>query len=286
MELGFNAMNNLTDLAPDVLGRELEARGYESLWIGEHTHIPVSRATPYPAGGDLPRQYHEMMDPFLALLLAATATEHLRIGTGVALPLQHDLFDLAKTVATLDQFSAGRFLFGVGAGWNEEELANHRPIRWAQRYRALAECIDALRTLWSDDEPEFHGEFFDFDPVWMLPKPFQQPHPPVLCGMAGRLGTREAIRWADAWMPMDVGLGNVPKKLGLFRAAAEAAGRDPATIPITFVAFGDPDLATLAGYRDLGVERVIIGANRTGWANPSTTLPCMDHYAAMIPELA
>jgi probable F420-dependent oxidoreductase len=286
MELGFNAMNNVTDLAPDVLGRELEARGYESLWIGEHTHIPVSRATPYPAGGDLPAQYHEMMDPFLALLLAAAATEHLRIGTGVALPLQHDLLDLAKTVATLDQFSRGRFLFGVGAGWNEEELANHRPIRWAQRYRALAECIDALRTLWSDDEPEFHGEFFDFDPVWMLPKPFQQPHPPVLCGMAGRLGTREAIRWADAWMPMDVGLGNVPKKLGLFRAAAEEAGRDPATIPITFVAFGDPDLATLAGYRDLGVERVILGANRTGWADPSTTLPCMDHYAAMIPELA
>jgi probable F420-dependent oxidoreductase len=279
-------MNNLADLAPDVVGRELEARGFDSLWIGEHTHIPVARTTPYPAGGDLPVQYREMMDPFLALLLAATATEHLLVGTGVALPLQHDLLDLAKTVATLDQFSRGRFRFGVGAGWNEEELANHRSIGWGQRYRALAESIDALRTLWRDDEPEFHGEFYDFDPVWMLPKPYQQPHPQVLCGMAGRLGTREAIRWADAWMPMDVGLGNVPKKVGLFRDAAEKAGRDPATIPITFVAFGDPDLTTLAGYRDLGVERVILGANRTGWADPATTLPCMDHYATMIPELA
>jgi alkanesulfonate monooxygenase SsuD/methylene tetrahydromethanopterin reductase-like flavin-dependent oxidoreductase (luciferase family) len=136
VQLGFSAMNNVADLAPDHLGRELEARGYDSLWIGEHTHIPVARLTPYPAGGELPVQYRAMMDPFLALLLAATATEHLLVGTSVALPLQHDLIDLAKTVATLDQFCGGRFLFGVGAGWNVEELANHRPIGWAQRLRA------------------------------------------------------------------------------------------------------------------------------------------------------
>ncbi|MFI5053466.1 MAG: LLM class flavin-dependent oxidoreductase, partial [Acidimicrobiia bacterium] len=140
-------MNNPAELAPDVLARELETRGYDSLWIGEHTHIPVARTTPYPAGGEMPNQYREMMDPFLALLLAATATDHLLIGTGVALPLEHDLLDLAKTVATLDRFSDGRLLFGVGVGWNQEELANHQPIRWAQRYRALAECVAALRTL-------------------------------------------------------------------------------------------------------------------------------------------
>jgi probable F420-dependent oxidoreductase len=279
-------MNTVADLPPDRLGRELEARGYDSLWVGEHTHIPVARTTPYPAGGDLPPQYREMMDPFLALVLAAGATERLLVGTCVALPLQHDVLDLAKTVATLDRFSVGRFLFGVGSGWNVEELANHRPIPWAKRYQALAECIDALRALWSDEEAEFHGAFYDFDPVWLLPKPVRRPHPPVLCGMAGRLGTREAIRWADGWMPMDIGLGDVAKKVGLFRGAAERAGRDPEIIPITIVAFGDPDLATLAGYRELGVERVIIGAGRTGWADPATTLPCLDRYASMIPDLA
>jgi probable F420-dependent oxidoreductase len=279
-------MNTPDDVPPDVLARELEARGYDSLWIGEHTHIPVARTTPYPAGGELPDAYRTMMDPFLALMVAATATERLLVGTGVALPLQHDLFDLAKTVATLDRLSGGRVLFGVGVGWNEEELADHRPIRWSQRYRALAECVAALRALWCDEESEFHGEFFDFEPVWLLPKPAQQPHPPVLCGTGGRLGTREAVAWADAWMPMDVALGDVAKKLGLFRSAAERAGRDPDSIAITIVAFGDADLAKLALYRDLGVERVIVGANRTGWDDPSTTLPCLDRHAAMITALA
>jgi probable F420-dependent oxidoreductase len=286
MHLGFSSMNNPADLAPDALARELEARGFDSLWVGEHTHIPVARTTPYPAGDEMPPQYREMMDPFLSLLLAATATNALLVGTCVALPLEHDVLDLAKIVATLDRLSRGRFQFGVGVGWNEEELANHRPVRWAQRYRALAECVGALRALWCNDESEFHGEFYDFDPVWSLPKPLQRPHPPVVCGTGGKIGTRETVAWADGWMPMDVALGDVPKKVGLFRAAAERAGRDPDAMPITMVAFGDRDLATLAGYRDLGVARVIIGANRHGWDDPSTTLPCLDHYATMIPELA
>ena len=285
MRVGFSSINNPADVAPDVLARELESRGYDSLWIGEHTHIPVSRVTPYPAGGELPALYRMMMDPFLTLMAAAAATERLSIGTCVALPLQHDVFDLAKTVATLDRLSGGRVLFGVGVGWNVEELANHRPIRWSQRYRALAECVAALRALWRDEESEFHGEFFDFDPVWLFPKPLQQPHPPVLCGMGGKLGTREAVAWADGWIPMDVALGDVTKKLGLFRAAVERAGRDPDSIPITMVAFGDVEMATLAAYRDLGVERVLVGANRAGWDDPATTFPCIDRYAAMIPEL-
>ena len=285
MRLGFSSMNNPADLAPDVLARELDARGYDSLWIGEHSHIPVSRRTPYPTGGAMPDQYKTMMDPFLSLLLAATAAPHLLVGTGVALPLEHDLFDLAKTVATLDHLSGGRLLLGVGVGWNEEELANHRPIPWSRRYRALGECVAALRALWCDEESEFHGEFYDFDPVWSFPKPVQRPHPPVLCGTGGRIGTREAVAWADGWMPMDIALGNVAKKVTRFREAAADAGRDPAAIGITMVTFGDPDLATLAGYRDLGVERVVVGGARTGWDDPATTLPCLDTYAAMIPEL-
>ena len=286
MQLGFSSMNTPTDIAPDVLARELEARGYESLWMGEHSHIPASRRTPYPAGGEMPAPYKSMMDPYLSLLLAARASEHLLVGTGVALPLEHDLFALAKSVSTLDHLSGGRLLFGVGVGWNEEELADHRPLKWNQRYRALGECIGALRALWCDEEAAFHGEFFDFEPVWSFPKPLQQPHPPVLCGTGGRVGTREAVAWADGWMPMDIALGDVGRKVARFREIASDAGRDPGAIPITMVTFGDPDLATLARYRELGVDRVVLGSARTGWDDPVTTLPCLDTYAAMMPELA
>jgi len=284
VKVGFTSMNTPADVPMDVLAPALEARGYDSLWIGEHSHIPVSRRTPYPAGGELPDQYRWMMDPFLGLLLAASATERLLLGTGVALPLEHDLFALAKTVSTLDRLSGGRLMFGVGVGWNEEELADHRPIPWSQRYLALGEAVGALRALWNDDESEFHGTYFDFGPVWSLPKPVQRPHPPIVCGTSGRTGTREAVAWGDGWMPMDVGLGDVAKKVRIFREAAEAAGRG--RLPITMVTYGDPTLATLASYRDLGIERVVVGAARTGWDDPSTTLPCVDHYAEMISELA
>ena len=285
MRVGFTSMNTPEDVAPDVLARELEARGFDSLWIGEHSHIPASRRTTYPAGGEMPSHYRRMMDPFLSLLLAARATEHLLVGTGVALPLEHDIFALAKTVSTLDRMSGGRVLFGVGVGWNEEELADHRPIPWSQRYLALAESVAALRVLWCDEESEFHGRWFEFEAVWSFPKPLQQPHPPVLCGTGGRTGTREAIAWADGWMPMDVALGDVPRKVARFRALAEAAGRDPADLPITMVTFGDPTLAALSAYRELGVERVVVGAARTGWEDPGTTMACIDRYTAFVDEL-
>jgi probable F420-dependent oxidoreductase len=284
VKFGFTTMNTPSDVAIDTLAPALEERGYESLWIGEHSHIPVSRRTPYPAGGEMPDQYRWMMDPFLSLLLAATATERLVIGLGVALPLEHDLFALAKTVSTLDRLSGGRLLLGVGVGWNQEELADHRPIPWRQRYRALREAVAALKALWSDTESEFHGAYFDFGPVWSLPKPLQRPHPPVLCGTAGRTGTREAVAWADGWMPVDVGLGDVAKKVDRFRTAAFEAGREE--VPITLVTYGDPSFATLAGYRELGVERVVVGTARTGWDDPATTLPSVDRYAGMISALA
>jgi probable F420-dependent oxidoreductase len=232
----------------------------------------------------MPEPYKHMQDPLLSLLLAATATERLLIATGVALPLEHDLLALAKAVATLDRHSGGRLLFGVGVGWNHEELANHRSVTWAQRYRALRECVGALRALWTDPESEYHGEFYDFDPVWSLPKPLQSPVP-VLCGTGGRIGTREAVDWADGWMPMDVALGDVARKVTRFREAASDAGRDPATIPITIVAFGDPDQATLAAYRDLGVVRTVVGASRKGWDDPATVMPFLDRYAALAPDL-
>ena len=283
MKLGFQSMNTPADLRPDRLGRALEERGFDSLWIGEHSHIPVSRKTPYPSGGELPPKYLEMMDPFVSLTLAASATTRLRVGTGVTLPLEHHILGLAKAVATLDQLSEGRVSVGVGVGWNVEELANHSSVPWAQRYRALAEYIAALRALWSDEEAEFHGQYVDFDPVWSNPKPLQKPYPPVLCGTGGKLGTTHAVAWADGWMPLDIALGSVAKKIGLFRAATEEAHRDE--IPISLAVFGDPTLERLMHYRELGVERVILGLESSGWLDATTTLPFLDRYAAMLPEL-
>ncbi|HET7651932.1 MAG TPA: TIGR03619 family F420-dependent LLM class oxidoreductase [Acidimicrobiales bacterium] len=286
MHVGFTSMNNPDEPRPDVLARELEARGFESLWLGEHSHIPASRRTPYPAGGEMPRRYRSMMDPFLSLLLAAEATERLVVGTGVALPLEHDVFDLAKTVATIDRLTDGRFHFGVGVGWNEEELADHRPsVPWSKRYGALADCVGALKALWTQADAEYHGRWYDFDAVWCEPKPLQQPHPPIVCGTGGRVGTQHAIAWADAWMPMDVALGDVGRKVTKFRAIAAEAGRDPATIAVNLVVFGDPTVDALVAYRDLGIDRVILGSGRTGWDDPSTILPFVDACAALIPEV-
>jgi probable F420-dependent oxidoreductase len=284
MELGFSSMNTPDEVRPDVLARALEDRGFTSLFYGEHSHIPASRATPYPGGGQMPDQYRRMMDPFVGLTMAAAATERLQLGLGICLVLEHHVLDLAKSVATLDVLSGGRVLFGVGVGWNAEELANHRPdISWSQRYKATEECVGALRSCWTEDESEFHGEFFDFDPIWSFPKPSQRPHPPVLLGTGGPLGTQHAVRWADEWMPMDVALGNVPKRVAKFRQIAADAGRD---IPISMLTFGDPTPEALHQYRDLGIVRTVIGGARTAWDDPSTTIAYLDRYAPLIPGLA
>ena len=284
MELGFTTMNTPEDVGPAELARALEEHGFTSLWIGEHSHIPASRQTPYPAGGELPPAYRRMMDPFLSLLTAAQATTSLRVGTGVALPLEHDVFQLANTVSTLDHLTGGRFDFGVGVGWNVEQLADHRPdVPWSARYQALAECVAALRTLWTDEEAEIHGRWFDFDAAWAEPKPLQAPHPPIVGGMAGRLGTQHALAWADQWMPVDLALGDVTKRINRFREAVHEAGRAP--MPIVLTAWGDPTREKLLGYSELGIERVVLGAGRDGWDDPATALPFLDRYAELIPDL-
>jgi len=284
MKVGYTTMNTPADIAPPVLGPLLESAGFDSIWIGEHSHIPVSRDTPYPTGGDMPWQYTTMMDPFLSLMQIGDHAPSLLLGLGVALPLEHDIFVLAKQVATLDVLSNGRVQFGVGVGWNREELANHHDVKWSMRYRALADCIAALRALWIDDESEHHGEWYDFDKVWSRPKPIQRPHPPIWCGTGGKLGTQHAVAWADGWMPLDVTLGDVAKRVTKFRQVAAESGRTD--VPISMVAFGDPSLDTLLAYRDLGIERVIVGSGRDGWEDPSGVPAFIDKYAAMIDRLA
>jgi probable F420-dependent oxidoreductase len=276
-------MNTPADIAPRVLGPMLEDAGFDSIWIGEHSHIPVSRTTPYPTGGDMPWQYTTMMDPFISLTQIGEHTSNLLLGLGVALPLEHDVLVLAKTAATLDVLSNGRLQFGVGAGWNQEELANHSSVKWSMRYRALAECVSALKSLWIDDESEFHGSYFNFDKVWSRPKPMQNPHPPIWFGAGGKLGSQHTIQWADGWMPLDVTLGDVTKRVNKFRQLSTDAGRQD--IPISMVAFGDPTLDTLMMYRDLGIERVIVGSGREGWEDPSGVPAFIERYATMRDKL-
>jgi probable F420-dependent oxidoreductase len=263
MKLGYLTLNDAGGIRPDVLARELEQRGYDSLWVPEHSHIPTSRETPYPSGGDLPDGYLHNMDPFVSLMAAAAATTTLTLATGVCLLLEHDLLDLACTAATLDQLSAGRLLFGVGVGWNREELANHRPdLPFAKRYSAMAERVAALRAVWTEDEPSFAGTWDRFERSWVFPKPLQRPLP-VALGNAGPTGIRHAARYADQWCPIDASLlndGGRPDPEGavaLFRTLALEAGRDPHSIPITFFVWGRPSRARLEGYRELGVERLV-----------------------------
>ena len=283
MRIGYTTMNTPADIAPRILGPLLENAGFDSIWIGEHSHIPVSRSTPYPTGGDMPWQYTTMMDPFISLTQIGEHTTNLLLGLGVALPLEHDVLALAKTASTLDVLSNGRLQFGVGVGWNQEELANHSNVKWSMRYRALAECVGALRSLWVDNESEFHGEYFNFDKVWSRPKPLQQPHPPIWFGAGGKLGSQHTIAWADGWMPLDVTLGDVTKRVNKFRQLSADAGRQD--IPISMVAFGDPSLDTLLMYRDLGIERVIVGSGRDGWEDPSGVPAFIERYANMRNQL-
>ncbi|RAV18304.1 LLM class F420-dependent oxidoreductase [Mycolicibacterium sp. GF69] len=280
MDLGFVSLNTPRDLRPDILGAELEARGYESLWVGEHPQIPVAAKDQFPGG--LLGSQKRMWDPFLSLLAAAQATNTLRVGTSVALPLERELFTFAKEVATLDQLSEGRLLLGVGVGMRAE-LELSTAIAWRDRYRALTDMVVALRKLWADDEPEHHGEFYDFDPVWSYPKPLQL-NLPVLAATTGPKATRECVAWAGGWLPGDAAFPDLGTALTEYRHAAEDAGRDPWALDLTVMAFGDPKLETLARYRDLGFNRVVLGGGRRDGNDPSSTLRFLDRYADMVGE--
>jgi probable F420-dependent oxidoreductase len=236
-------------LGPAELARLAEERGFESLFVPDHTHIPVSRDSAAPRGGELPREYSRMLDPFVALTAAACATTELRVGTGLCLVVERDPIVTAKAVATLDLLSGGRFLFGVGAGWNQEEMRNHGTDP-SRRFALMRERVEAMRRIWTEDEPAFAGEFVSFEPIWSWPKPVQKPHPPVLIGGNGPRVIERVLAYGDEWLPEpEDGLVDRIREL---QEAARAAGRG--SIPVTVYGARVDDVEM---YEAAGVQRCV-----------------------------
>ncbi|MGB1141137.1 MAG: TIGR03619 family F420-dependent LLM class oxidoreductase [Halioglobus sp.] len=285
MHLGFSSMNTADDPAPDLLAKTLEEAGFESLWYGEHSHIPVNRRTPYPPGGDLPEPYKKMMDPYVSLMAAASATTTLKLGTGIALLMERELFSQTKTIGTLDRLSNGRVLIGCGVGWNEEEFENATSLPFKRRYLGLKETVLAQRALFTEAEPEFHGELIDFDPVWFEPKAMRPGGPPVIFGAMGPLGIRHTAEWADGWMPVDVAMPDIPGDIAAFRAKVEEFGRNPDDVEITLVVMAPVTADLLKSYRDMGIHRCNIGVGMENWDKPEIVMPMIEEFSKLIPEL-
>lgn len=241
---------------PAALARALEERGFESLFVCEHTHIPASRRSPFPGGGELPKRYSHTHDPFVALAFAAAATTRLRLGTGVCLVPQRDPIVTAKSVASLDLLSGGRFEFGIGGGWNVEEMENHG-ARYETRFRLMEERVRAMKALWTEAEAAFQGEFVNFDPVWLYPKPAQRPHPPVLLGGETDHTLRRVVAFCDGWFPRAGRDFDPHQAVRRLRGMAEAKGRDPASLSVT-VFRAPSDAAALDAYRTAGIDRVLL----------------------------
>ena len=247
-----------TDYGIDIrkLARATEERGFDSLFLPEHTHIPVSRRTPYPGGGELPKAYSHTHDPFVALSFAAAATTKLLLGTGVCLIPQRDPIVTAKSVASLDQLSNGRLIFGIGGGWNVDEMENHG-ARYETRFKLMRERILAMKALWTEDQAAFSGDMVRFDPVWMYPKPLQKPHPPILLGGASDYTLKRVVEFCDGWLPIAFRGFDPVSAVAQLKQAAAAAGRDFATLSIS--AFGAPaERAALDHYRAAGIHRAVL----------------------------
>jgi len=269
-----------TDYAinPGALAKEVEDRGFDPLWFPEHSHIPTSRESPYPGGGDLPRMYLHTYDPFVALTAAACATTTLKLATGICLVIERDTINTAKEVASLDRLSGGRFLFGIGGGWNREEMADHG-TNPKTRMRLMGEQIKAMKELWTKEEAEFHGEFVDFAPSWAWPKPVQDPHPPVYVGGMGPGVEDRVLDFGDAWLPQRVGpdnIGQFEERANALQQRAADAGRG--RIPMSL--FGaETSSEALDGYRRIGLDRAIYGVSS---ADRDTVLKELDELAKLV----
>jgi len=256
MDFGVVSQNTEYGIRPDVCARAAEERGFESVWYPEHTHIPACRETPYPLGGDLPRQYSHFMDLFVSMMAGAAATQRIRIGAGICLLMEHDPIVAAKAIATLDTLSGGRILFGVGGGWNREEMANHG-TRFEDRWKILRERVAAVKTIWTEDEASYHGNFVNFDKIWCWPKPVQRPHPPVLLGAVSGAGLQRVVDYCDGWLLVDPRGGALQKAKAELKERCDKAGRDPDSIPITVFLAMEMSSEILDEYQTAGVARVV-----------------------------
>jgi probable F420-dependent oxidoreductase len=277
----FGASMFFTDYstAPAALAQALEERGFESVWAAEHSHIPLSRRTPFAGGGELPKQYYEAMDPFVVLTAAAMASKTLKVGTGVCLVNQRDPIQTAKLVASIDQVSGGRFLFGIGNGWNQDEMENHGTV-FATRHKLVRERIEAMKAIWTQTKAEYHGEFVNFDPMMSWPKPLQKPHPPIIVGGVFPYAARRAVRYGDGWIPTVGAARNVAAffdALPKFHAMLKEAGRDPAGCPVS-LSSAPADLDLLKRCRDLGIVRVNVALQA---ATAAEALPILDQWAEL-----
>lgn len=274
MDIGFFSYNSDYGIRPEELAKELEARNFDSFWVGEHTHIPASRQTPFPGGVELPRPYYHFRDPFVSLATAAAVTKTLKIGTGISLVVQHDPIVLAKTVATLDHLSNGRFEFGIGGGWNQEELENHG-YSFKHRWKILQEHIEAMKIIWTEEEATYSGEYINFEKIISFPKPTQTPHPPVLMGGATDMSLKRVAEYCDGWMPIDALLTNPEAMIKKLQGILKDWGRDPTQINLSVFCQTSRDTDSIKRYQDAGFTRAIIALpNR----DRETILGFIDQY--------
>jgi probable F420-dependent oxidoreductase len=283
MEIGESIFFTDYSMAPIDLAVALEQRGFDSLWVAEHSHMPVTRRFTHPLGeAALTKEYFDVMDPFVTLSAAAAVTTRLKLGTAICLVIQRDTIQTAKLVASLDQISKGRFLFGIGCGWNAEEMEDHG-TDYETRTLKMREQIEAMKEIWTKDTAEYHGQIVDFPPMRAWPKPVQKPNPPVIVGGAFRFAGRRAIRYGDGILPAapTAGSGSPEEFMPRFRKMAEEAGLDPASLSVTLG--GAPeDLAVLRRNRDLGVTRMTV---RLPPAGKDAILPILDRWTKLIPEV-
>ncbi len=279
MRFGITMFPTDLSIGPVELAKEAEALGLDSIWFPEHTHIPVSRRTPAPAGEPLAEEYKRSLDPFVAMAAVVGATERIRVGTGIALVAQRDPIVMAKEVASLDLVSGGRLDLGIGFGWNVEEMADHG-VDFTTRRAVVREKVLAMKALWTQDEAGFEGEFVDFEPSWSWPKPVQQPHPPLLIGGGGGPKLFEAIAdYADGWIP--IGGAGLREALPALHRAMEAAGRDRSELSI--VPFGSlPDPAKIEYYRSLGVTEIVF---RVPSVPAEEALPVLDEIRSTLDQV-
>jgi probable F420-dependent oxidoreductase len=261
-------------IQPVEIAKEAEARGFQSLFFPEHTHIPVNRNTPFPGGGALPKQYWHSHDPFVALSACAAVTSEIRLGTGICLIIERDPITTAKEIASLDMISNGRTIIGIGAGWNREEMENHG-ANFKNRWAVVKEKVEAMRAIWTNEEPEYHGKYVDFDPIWSYPKPIQDGGPPIWMGANSKWVFERIADYADGWMPIGgLGSGNMNR----LKEALDSKNRK--IEDLTLALFGGPkDRAQIVGRIEQGFDEVIFSLPSEG---PDQVLPLLDEYVDII----